>query len=72
MSTIICYPHIYEYEGIVFEIPHISSPWPVKKDGSPCARAGKKFYDMLERFFALPKEEQEKHHLGGGCVRIGG
>ena len=64
----ICGPHEYVFEGVHFEIHSYCGPWPLKKDGDPKARAGKKFFDLYDRFRALSKEEQEKCHLGGGCI----
>jgi hypothetical protein len=67
---IICCPHIYEYQGVLFEIPKIGGPWPLKKDGDPKVRAGKKFYDLITTFYTLPKYEQESYRVGGGCMTI--
>ena len=71
MNGFICGPRIYEYEGWIFEHGHYIC-WPLKKDGEPRKRAGRKFYDMVGRFVALSEEEQEKHRVGGGCIRMGG
>lgn len=71
MSTaFLCGPKVYEFEGVVFETSYIIGPWPLKKNGDPKARCGKKFYDWYKRFDALPPEEQEKYRLGGGCTQI--
>ena len=70
MTGFICGPRIYEYEGWIFEHGHYIC-WPLKNDGEPRKRAGDKFYAMLDRFFSLPEEEQEKHRVGGGCIRFG-
>jgi hypothetical protein len=67
---IACFAHIYEYQGILFEIPKTGGPWPLKKDGDPKAMADKKFYDLMATFYALPKEEQERCKVGGGCITI--
>lgn len=52
----------YEFEGWKFEYDRHKpiSPWPLKKDLEPRARAGYKFYDMFFRFQLLTIEEQEK------------
>lgn len=71
MNGFICGPRIYEYDGWTFEYGHYIC-WPLKKDGEPRKRAGKKFYDMLDRFFAQTKEEQENCRVGGGFIAIGG
>ena len=66
----ICSPAVYEFEGVKFEIPAYSGPWPLTKNGDPRKRAGRTFYALVRRFFALPEDEQEKHRIGGGCVRF--
>ena len=71
MTGFICSPPLYEFEGWFFEYsPHIC--WPLCKDGEPRKRAGDKFYDMVDKFLALPEEEQENCRVGGGCIAIGG
>jgi len=73
MSKIVaflCSPRTYSYEGWVFETPEYTSPWPLKKNGDPRERAGRKFYQMVKRFDKLAKEEQEKHRLGCGCEML--
>ena len=67
---ITCFANIYEYQGVLFEIPKTGGPWPLKKDGDPKARADKKFYDLMVEFNALPTDEQEAYRLGGGCMTI--
>lgn len=69
-NVFICSPVCYEFEGVVFEIPKMIGPWPLKKDGEPKKRAGKKFYDMYKRFDALSDVEKEKCKLGGGCTLL--
>ena len=53
-------PTFYQFEGWIFEYSRTKpfGPWPCKKDLEPRARAGKKFYDMFERFLELPIEKQ--------------
>ena len=63
----ICRPTIYEFDGWIFEY-HQTSVWPLKKDGEPRKRAGKRFYDMLGRFLELDEETRKQHRVGGGCV----
>lgn len=71
MTGFLCSSPIYEYEGWFFEYsPRIC--WPLCKDGEPRKRAGDKFYDMLDRFFAQTEKERENCRVGGGCIRIGG
>lgn len=66
----ICSPPIYEYKGIKFEVHPMGGPWPLKKDGEPREKAGRKFYAMFLRFMALPEEELESYRIGGGCRRF--
>ena len=71
MTGFMCAPPLYEFEGWYFQYGHHIC-WPLRKDGEPRKRAGKKFYDVMDRFFALPEEEQENYRVGGGCIEIGG
>jgi hypothetical protein len=48
----------YEYEGWLFEAKLGEDPWPLTRQGKPRKRAGKQFYDMLERFEKEPDQEQ--------------
>lgn len=69
MTGFLCSSPIYEYEGWFFEYgPRIC--WPLCKDGEPRKRAGNKFYDMLDRFFAQTEKEQENCRVGGGCIAL--
>lgn len=63
----ICGPRTYEFEGWNFEYGP-SVVWPLKKNGEPRQRAGKKFYSTLDRFCQLTDEQKIKHRTGGGCV----
>jgi hypothetical protein len=71
MTGFICSAHLYEYNGWLFEESMASGPWPLKKNGDPRKRAGKRFYDMYSEFDALPDDEKAKYFIGGGCERIG-
>lgn len=55
----------YRFEGWTFEYDRNKpfGPWPCKKDFEPRKRAGKKFYDMFERFNDMPIEAQESFRL---------
>ena len=66
----LCSSPVYEFEGITFEYPAYAGPWPLKKNGDPKQRAGRKFYALVRRFEKMPDEEQEKHRVYGGCVRF--
>lgn len=65
----ICSIPLYEYEGWRFEFNEMTGPWPVRKDGELFKRAGKRFYDMFERWYKEP--DREKYRIGGGCERFG-
>jgi hypothetical protein len=67
-NCIVCSPKVYEFEGVVFEVPSYSGPCPLKKNGDPKVVISKAFYDLYERFSALPLEEREKYRIGGGCI----
>ena len=69
MTGFICSPPLYEFEGWYFQSGHHIC-WPLCKDGEPRKRAGRKFYDVMGRFLALPEEEQERYRVGGGCITL--
>ena len=69
MTGFICSPPLYEFEGWYFQYGHHIC-WPLCKDGEPKKRAGNKFYDMIDKFLALPEEEQERYRVGGGCMAL--
>ena len=71
MTGFKCSPPLYEFEGWFFQYGHHIC-WPLRKDGEPKKRAGNKFYDMIDKFLALPDEEQERYRACGGCIAIGG
>lgn len=55
-------PVIFSFDGWVFEYDRRKpfGPWPLKLDGEPRKRAGKRFYAAFGRFSELSLEEQEK------------
>ena len=55
-------PTFYEFEGWKFEYTRTKpfGPWPVKNDLEPRQRAGRKFYEMFDRFINLPVEQQNE------------
>ena len=61
-----CGPKIYEFSGWTFEYD-MTGAWPLRKDGEPRARAGRKFYKMLDKFCAMSDEQQKTYRIGGGC-----
>jgi hypothetical protein len=74
MSTSIvwmCSARQYRFEGWLFEDAGMAhGPWPLKKNGDPREKAGRKFYKMWGRFDKLSKAEKEKYRVGGGCERF--
>lgn len=66
----VCGPRIYEFDGWLFEWSNYGGPWPLKSNGDPRERAGRKFWKMIEKFQALPKAEQIKCNVGGGCIPL--
>ena len=67
MNGFMCGPKVYEYKGWLFEMSYFG-PWPLKVDGNPRERAGKKFWDMFKEFDKLP--DKESYRIGGGCIAI--
>jgi hypothetical protein len=59
----ITFQKAYRYKGWYFEYDRNKpfGPWPIKTNGEPMKRAGKKFYKMFEEFYNLPIEEQEQY-----------
>lgn len=57
--------HVYRFDGWEFELYRTKPfpPWPLKKDGDPRERAGRKFWKMIDQFLALSEEEQEQHRI---------
>ena len=50
---------IYDYAGWLFEMHSYCGPWPLRrKDCEPRKRAGRRFYDMIERWQAEPEKER--------------
>ena len=70
MEIMVCSAPIYEYEGWLFEWRRYMTPHPLTKELEPRKRVGDKFWDMFDRFCALPDDEQKKYRIGGGCKRL--
>lgn len=60
-NVIICGPKVYRFEGVLFEVHSYFGPWPLKRDGSPRARAPRSFWPLWERFKSLDAGEQARH-----------
>ena len=68
---VICTARVYKFEDWLFEVPAHSSPWPLKRDGEPRARAGRKFWEMYDKFSKLSDEEKKQYiFTDGGCHRF--
>ena len=65
----ICSYPVYEYKGWTWEMT-CSGPWPLKKDGTPRAKAGRVLWKIWKEFTYLTEKEQKARRVGGGCVRF--
>ena len=66
MTGYMCSAPIYKYGKWVFEYGMFEL-WPVKKDGTPYKRAGKKFYNDINLFLKMEYTEKQEYRIGGGC-----
>ena len=66
----LCPPPVYSYRGWLFEVHGWSGPWPLRKDGEPRARAGRRFWTVWSEWEGLTDDEQKRTRVGGGCVRF--
>lgn len=57
--------HAYEFQGWAFEYYRSKpiSPWPLKKNLEPRAKAGRGFYKMLSDFEKLSVQDQEQKRI---------
>lgn len=70
LHGIICFASIYKYKGWLFEYRPYTGPWPLKKDGEPREKAGRRFYKVFSEWFDLPEDEQKLTRVGGGCMEF--
>lgn len=71
MKGILCSSSAYTYKGWIFEIHSYLGPWPLKKDGDPRKRAGKKFWGIWREWSKLTEEEKAGTIIyRGGCKPI--
>jgi len=63
----VCGPRLYQFKGWFFEWSACSGPWPLKINGDPRARAGRKFYAMCAEFNQLSEANKKLNRVGGGC-----
>jgi len=66
VSTFLCGPNIYSFNGWLFEFGYCG-PWPLTKDGELRARRGGKFLSDVEEFCKMSEDDQKKYCVGGGC-----
>lgn len=59
-------PKIYSYNGWTFQWHSYCGPWPLKKNGDPRERAGDVFWNVIDEFQKLSKDERESFRVGGG------
>lgn len=59
----VCGPAVYRFEGVLFEVHSYCGPWPLRQDGEPRRRAGRRFWRLWDRFQALSPEERERCRL---------
>ena len=71
MMGFICGPKVYEYRGIIIELPGSGGPCPVNKSGNPYQRVPGYVADIVNDFWSLSEEDQAKYRTGGGCQRFG-
>jgi hypothetical protein len=70
LSGFLCGPRVYEYKDVIFEIPGIGGPCPLKKNGDPKVSPVKGFFKLMDEFYALPENEREEYRIGGGCIQF--
>ena len=71
VTGFLCGPRLYEFEGWFFEYHGYCGPLPLNKDGEiRRTPPGRKFWQMIARFDALPPGEQAQYRVGGGCSPI--
>jgi len=70
INGFMCGPRTYKYAGWVFEFHSFCGPWPLKKDGELRKRAGRKFYNDIDKFCKMNENRREKYRVGtsGGCI----
>ena len=65
----ICSTPVYEYKGWLFEYGPTGC-WPLRKDGDPRKRAGRKFWAVFSEWLELSEDAQKQTSVSGGCVRF--
>jgi len=70
MHGILCSNRAYHFHGWTFENHAYLGPWPLKKNGDPRERMGRRFLKIYAEFDKLTSAEQEEYRVGGGCQTI--
>ena len=71
MIGFICSARAYRFNKMYFEDGSMSGPYPLKKNGDPKKKVGKRFYDWyMKVWIPLSEKEKESYFVGGGCQRI--
>ena len=60
-------PKAYTFAGVNFEMTYCG-PWPIKRNGDPKKRAGRRFYRRIEDWIAMSDADREIYRTGGGNV----
>lgn len=62
-NVIICYNNIYKFRGFLFEWHDYFGCTELTKKGNPRKRSSKEYYEILDEFMDLPKEERDTYKL---------
>ena len=58
-------PNIYVFGGFIFEYHDYCGPTKLKKDFSEAKKTGKRFFEAVQKWYALSKEERSKFQVEG-------
>jgi hypothetical protein len=62
-NAIVCYNRAYKYKSIYFEYNNMTGLSRLNKDGSISTRLGRKFLELFEEWWYLPKKERDKYEV---------
>jgi len=62
---VITYANIYRFKGFTFEVHHFFGPAKLKKDFSPAAREGPKFWKVFGEWDKLTDPEKAETQIAG-------
>lgn len=63
--TVITMADIYRYKGFLFEFHRFCGPVKLRKDWTPAAREGRKFYRVIDEWVTLTNAEKEATRVAG-------